>query len=378
MEVDRAGVDRREGALGLDQAEHLARVALDHRDRVGRGRAQRHLGGDELAAARHHPPARPAQLARRDQPLGPLAPALAEDLAVGLAQRQLVGGRDHVPRGDLLVLVVEDRRLHRAADELVGVAAEELVERVLAGDVDGEAAPAAPRPPPHLAQAGDGAGEGDADRRVELADVDAQLERVGGDDGEQLAVGQPRLDLAPLLRRVAAAVGGDPRRQLGLAARLQRLAGEALDQLDPAPALEEADRPHARGETSSASRSAASESGRAPRPGRLVDQRRVPHRDLAAGCAARRRRRSARRACRPAPRPARPGWRSSPRRAGSAARRRRRAPPGAAAAARWRRGSRRRRGRCAPRRRRPSRGWRGSRPSSCGGAGCRRGACPGW
>jgi hypothetical protein len=42
-----------------------------------------------------------------------------------------------VPRGDLLALVVEDRRLDGPTDELVGVAAEELVERVGAGDVDG-------------------------------------------------------------------------------------------------------------------------------------------------------------------------------------------------------------------------------------------------
>ncbi len=185
-----------------------------------------------------------------------------------------------MPRGDLLVGVVEDRRLHRPVDELVGVAAEELVERVLAGDVDGESASTASRPPPHLAQAGDGAGEGDADRRVELADVDPQLQRVGGDDGEQLAAGEPRLDLAPLLRGVAAAVGRDPRRQLRLAARLQRFAGEALDQLDPAPALEEADRPHAVGDQLGEQVRRLAQ-GRAPRPGRLVDQRRVPHRDLA-------------------------------------------------------------------------------------------------
>ena len=202
VEVDRAGVDRGEGALGLDQAEHLARLALDHRDRVGRGRAQRDLGGDELAAARHHPPARLAQLARRRRAARARSRQPApEDLGVLLAQRQLVGRGDHVPRGDLLAGVVEDRRLDRAADELVGVAAEELVERVLAGDVDGEAAAPAPRPPPHLAQAGDGAGEGDADRRVELADVDAQLERVGGDDREQLAVATA----APRSRAAAAA-----------------------------------------------------------------------------------------------------------------------------------------------------------------------------
>ena len=99
--------------------------------------------------------------------------------------------------------------------------AEELVERVLAGDVEGDAVAAPPRPAPHLAQAGDRAGEGDADRGVELADVDAELERVGGDHGEQLAAGELGLDLAPLLGRVAGAVGRDPRRQPGLAVLLE-------------------------------------------------------------------------------------------------------------------------------------------------------------
>ena len=103
---------------------------------------------------------------------------------------------------------------------------------------------------------------------------------------------------------------------------------------------------------------------RAAGPGRLVDQRRVPHRDLAAGPRGAVVVDQLERRCRSAARPARPGWRSSPRRARSAARPRRPAPAAAAAAARWRRGSRRRRGRCGPRRPRPSRGWRGSRPSA--------------
>ena len=105
---------------------------------------------------------------------------------------------------DLLVLVVEDGVLHRAVEELVGVAAEELVERVLARDVDREAAPAPAGAAPLLAQAGDGAGERDADRGVERADVDAELERVGGDDPEQLALDELAARLEPLLRRVPA------------------------------------------------------------------------------------------------------------------------------------------------------------------------------
>src|SRR5689334_10041202 len=166
--------------------------------------------------------------------------------------------------------MVEDRRLHRSPEELLGMAAEELVERVLAGDVDGEAAAAAPGPAPHLPQAGDGAGEGDADRRVELADVYPQLQRVGGDDREQVAAGEPRLDLAPLLRGIAAAVGGDPLRQLRLAAALEVFAGEALDQLDPAPAFEEADGAHAVADQLGQQIGRLGE-GRAPGAGALVD-----------------------------------------------------------------------------------------------------------
>ena len=59
-------------------------------------------------------------------------------------------------------------------------------------------------------------GERHADRGVELADVDPQLERVGRDHPEQLAGAQPALDLLALLRRVAAAVGRDPFGELGL------------------------------------------------------------------------------------------------------------------------------------------------------------------
>ena len=72
------------------------------------------------------------------------------------------------------------------------MAAEELVQRVLAGDVDRETAAAAAGPAPHLAQARHGARERHADRGVQLADVDPQLQRVGGDDSEQLAADSRR------------------------------------------------------------------------------------------------------------------------------------------------------------------------------------------
>ena len=93
------------------------------------------------------------------------------------------------------------------------MAAEELVERVVARDVEGEpAALAAAGAAPLLAQARHRARKRDRDRRVEMADVDPKLERAGRDDPEQLTRREAPLDLASLLRRVAAAVGSDPRR----------------------------------------------------------------------------------------------------------------------------------------------------------------------
>ena len=188
-------------------------------------------------------------------------------------------GAEHVPGVDLLVERVEDRRLDRPVEELVGVAAEELVERVVAGDVDGQPAPAAPGAAPHLAQRGDRAREGHADRRVERADVDAELERVGRDDAEQLAVDEPLLELAPLLRGVARAVGRDPVAQVAAAEVLERELREARHQLDGLARLHEDDRPRALRRRARASRSAASASAERRVCELLVGDGRVPHRD---------------------------------------------------------------------------------------------------
>ena len=64
---------------------------------------------------------------------------------------------------------------------------------------------------PLLAEARDRAGKADRDGGVEVADVDPELERVGRGDAEELALDEPPLDLAPLLRRVAGAVGSEAR-----------------------------------------------------------------------------------------------------------------------------------------------------------------------
>jgi hypothetical protein len=107
-------------------------------------------------------------------------PARPEHLAVLGGERQLVGGGGEVRAVDLLGLVVEDGLLHRPLEELGGVAAEELVERILARHVHGQAGVAASGAAPHLAQARHRAGERHAQRCVEVTYVDTELERVRG------------------------------------------------------------------------------------------------------------------------------------------------------------------------------------------------------
>ena len=134
-----------------------------------------------------------------------------EGRLVALGQRRLVGGRAHVAGEHARARVIEDRRLDAPAEELVRLAHEELVERVLGRDEHREPVAAAPGAAPLLAQRGDRAGKADGDHRVEQADVDPELERVRRRDAEQLAGGEPPLDLAPLGRGVAGAVRREER-----------------------------------------------------------------------------------------------------------------------------------------------------------------------
>ena len=92
---------------------------------------------------------------------------------------------------------------------------------------------------PLLPQRGHGSGEADRDHAIEQADVDPELERVRRGDAQQLAFEQPPLDLAPLLGRVARAIG----RERGVVA--QAIGSETVDQLRGAAALGEAERAQA-------------------------------------------------------------------------------------------------------------------------------------
>ncbi len=213
VEVDGALVDGGVGALPLGQPEDVAGRGVHHEERVGRGRAQRDARG-RCVLAGPDPAARGvAQLRHVRRALERLR---AERRGVAVVDRGLERGRRDVPVEHARVGVVEDRRLDASLEQRRRLAHEVLVERVLRGDEDREAVLAAAGASPLLAEARDRSGEADGDRAVEVADVDAELERVGGRDAEEVALDEPPLDLPPLLRRVAGAVRGEPGRSRGV------------------------------------------------------------------------------------------------------------------------------------------------------------------
>ena len=235
MEVDGTVVDRRVGPLPLHEAEHRARRAVDDREGVLVTGAEREASGRRIAPLPDVPGGRALELRQQRRPLERLG---AEGLGVRRADRPLVRRRVDVGVEDPRVRVIEPRRLDATFEERLGLAHEELVEGILARDQNGKPVTAPTGPAPLLAQGGDRAGKSDGDRAVELADVDPELEGVGGRDAEQLALHQAPLDLTALLGRVPGAVRGEPRRRGGVHA----IGGEAVDQLGRLAALREADR----------------------------------------------------------------------------------------------------------------------------------------
>ena len=90
----------------------------------------------------------------------------------------------------------------------------------------GRAGPAVVGPAHPLQEGGDAAGRADLAHQLDRADVDAQLERGGGDQGAQLAGPQPGLDPVAAVLGQAAVVGGDH----VVAEALAELMGQPLGQ----------------------------------------------------------------------------------------------------------------------------------------------------
>ena len=162
-------------------------------------------------------------------------------------ERQLEHPSPDVGQEDVDVVRVEAGLFRSSIEEERGMVDDVLVHGRGRGDEDGDARAPAPSGPPELLPGGrHGARISGQDRRVQASDVDAELERVGGDDAEDLAVAKAALDRSSLRWQVAAPIAADPRsRPEPLAERLAKSGEEDLD-CRPRPA--EDDRLAARAE----------------------------------------------------------------------------------------------------------------------------------
>src|SRR5204863_260724 len=103
-------------------------------------------------------------------------------------ERQLRARADKMRAGDGGIGGIDDRRLERAREELIGVRHEVLIERVGLRDEDDERFAVLP---PHTADPlpgrHDAAGVADEDADIEPADVDAELEGARRHDADEIA-----------------------------------------------------------------------------------------------------------------------------------------------------------------------------------------------
>ena len=115
-----------------------------------------------------------------------------------------------MPGQDDLIVRVDHGLFRRAAEEILGIAGEILVQGVLPGYHDDRRFLLCPaHPAAALEGCHDRAGITHQNADVQAADVDAQLQSAGADHGQQLARGHAGLDAPALLGQKARAVGGN-------------------------------------------------------------------------------------------------------------------------------------------------------------------------
>ena len=127
------------------------------------------------------------QASRHHQPAHRFLQLLAEVMAVGEGERQLVGGARHVYIEDAPVVRVDDRRLGRARQQLVGWRTK-YWSRASSPAIrtTKDMSLRSPRSPGLLAVGGDRAREGAEQSGVQTSHVDSQFEGVGSRDSQQL------------------------------------------------------------------------------------------------------------------------------------------------------------------------------------------------
>ena len=134
----------------------------------------------------------------------------------GAGERQLERRALDVIHQDVQVVGIDERPLGRRVEEIRRVADDELIERRAAGDHHRRRPARAPsRAAGALPRRGNRARIAGHHADVERADVDAELEGIGGHDGADAALPQAFLDFAAPLRQIAAAVSADALRCAG-------------------------------------------------------------------------------------------------------------------------------------------------------------------
>ena len=213
MHVDGVLVDQHLGAeqVHLTQDPRPVRGGVNDDHVLGRSGSKRDLRGRKvLRAPVPAPVVRLADVPALTQ-VGEevIRRTRAEPLA-GL-ERPLERSGAQVRQQDVQVVRVQPGLFRPAAQEELRVVDHVLVNGCLRGHEDCHRDIASPAGPAHLLPGGgDGARVAREDRNIQAADVHAQLEGVGRDDAQHLAIAQASLDGAPLRGQVATPVAADP------------------------------------------------------------------------------------------------------------------------------------------------------------------------
>src|SRR6266851_450243 len=111
---------------------------------------------------------------------------------------------------DFQVVGLDEGVLRRVAEEIVGMAHDELIEGRRGSHQHGaRASAAASSAAGALPSGGDGAGISGHDDGIEGADIDAEFERAGGNDAADFSIAEAALDFAALVWQVAAAIAAN-------------------------------------------------------------------------------------------------------------------------------------------------------------------------
>ena len=211
---------------------------VDDDDVVGRDAPQVHLFRRKCLPA----PEPAARGARRRAVLLEHAQQL---LHVGAAERltvlegQLEQPGLQVAREDQQVVGIDEPFLWIGAEEVLGVPNDELVQWRARSHEDADRPGTASGAAYLLPRGRDGSRIADQHRRVQAADVDAQLESIGADDACDIARAQARFNLASMQGKVSRAITANA--PVGVEPRCQVLSQVAEHHLDLQPAAAEDD-----------------------------------------------------------------------------------------------------------------------------------------